>query len=134
MSKKTNRNNGTAKRAIFKTAGLSVLPKTDLESPAPTHLLDYAGLYTFSCSDDLTDDELIAYTLGTFFGDFAPMTMAKYFTFEFMVAEDDGENFRFARPTKRDATSPDAKTRAAKILGFRKVRSLPAELAALSGA
>ncbi len=134
MSKKTNRNNGTAKRAHFKTAGLSVLPKTDLDSPAPTHLLDYAGLYTFLCSADLTDDELIAYALGTFFEEFAPVTMAKYFTFDFMIADDDdGENVRLARPTKRVATSPAPKTRAAKIREFRMVRSLLAELAALSG-
>ena len=134
MSKKTNRKKSAAMGGQFKHAGLSVLPKPDLESPAPTHLLDYAGLYTFLCRTDLTDDELIACTLGTFFGEFAPVTMAKYFTFDFMVAEgDDGENVRFVRPTTRDATSPDPKARAAKIREFRKVRTLLAELAVASG-
>ena len=132
MSKKTNRNRSAAMGTPFKPAGLSVVPKADLESPAPTHLLDYAGLYVFTCRTNLSDDELIACALGKYFCDFAPVTMTKYFTFDFIVAEDaHGERFRFAVPSGRSSVSPPEADLAKMVRGFRKATSLPVEMAGL---
>lgn len=135
MSKKTNRNNSAAMGGKFKHAGLSVVPKTDLESPAPTHLLNYAGLYVFTYRANLSDDELIACALGKYFGDFAPVTMSRYFTFDFIVAEDEqGERFRFAVPSTKSSESPSEADLANMVRGFRKARSLPVEMAGLNRA
>lgn len=132
MSKKTKRNKSAAMGGQFKHAGLSVVPKASLESPAPTHLLDYAGLYVFTYRANLSDDELIACALGKYFGDFAPVTMSKYFTFDVMVAEDElGERFRFALPSGRSSESPPEADLANMVRGFRKARSLPVEMAGL---
>lgn len=132
MSKNTNRIKGAAEGGQFRHAGLSVAPKADPESPAPAHLLDYAGLYAFKYRANLSDDELIASALCTYFGNFAPLTMTKYFTFDFIVAEDEqGERFRFALPSNRSSMSPSKLDLAKLVRGFRKARSLPVEMAGL---